>query len=197
MLRLALLLSLGVLALGVGQSAPQTFQNPVIRNNFPDPFVLEVDGTYYAYATNGASKNVQLSTSPDLVSNDTAWEGGVVEAPTMWLREGEYYLFFSANSYAGHEYAVGYARCETALGPCQDAPENPILKSRLEEPFVIGPGHQTLIQDDDGDTWMVYHVWQFTGGLRGDSRFVWLDQLVWQDGKPVVAGPTSEPQERP
>ncbi|HZG68010.1 MAG TPA: glycoside hydrolase family 43 protein [Herpetosiphonaceae bacterium] len=133
-----------------------------------------------------------------LVRNDRAWEGRVVEAPTMWKHEGKYYLFFSANDYAGPPYAVGYANCESAVGPCEDAPENPILKSVLEKPLVIGPGHQTIIQDDDGETWIVYHAWEVTGsGTRGSRRFMWIDQLVWEDGKPVVKGPTTDPQPVP
>lgn len=323
----ARLLSLVLALLAFASAQEETFQNPVLRTDFPDPFVLEVDGVYYAYATNSAGKNIQVSRSNDLVNwtlskdampalapwvrlsrpdvwapevlpldgrfllyytardaasgkqcigvaisdapegrfrdssetpflcqldeggsidpspfrdedqlylywkndgnccgmatyiyvqelspdgldlvgeptrlvrNDAAWEGRVVEAPTMWQREDDYYLFFSANSYAGHEYAVGYALCESALGPCRDAPENPILASRMDaEPLVVGPGHQSIVEDSEGETWLVYHVWQVTGGLRGNSRFMWLDRLEWQDDRPVVQGPTIEPQEAP
>jgi beta-xylosidase len=305
------------------------FQNPVLRADFPDPHIIEVGGTYYAYATNGASKNIQFATSPDLITwkigsdampalapwvrlseplvwapevlqigdqfllyytarddesnrqcvgvavatkpegkfrdtnerpfvcqvaeggtidaspfrdtdgtlylyykndgnccgqatylyvqemapdglslvgeptrlvrNDRAWEGGVVEAPTMWVHEGRYYLFFSANSFSGLEYAVGYATCETAIGPCEDAPENPILASVTDQqPLVVGPGHQTIVQTDDGETWLVYHTWEVArSGQRGTRRLVWMDQLVWNEGVPDVEGPTTGPQPRP
>lgn len=309
-------------------ASEDTFTNPVFRADFPDPHIILVDGTYYAYATNGSSKNVQVSTSTDLihwertvdampsiaswaqlggsyiwapevmqigdqfvlyytardreadkqcvgvavadkpegkfrdendeplvcqveeggtidahpfrdedgtlylyykndgnccgkgtfiyvqemsedglslvgepvqlVRNDKLWEGRVIEAPTMWVHEGSYYLFYSANDYGSHEYAVGYALCETAMGPCEDAEENPILSSKMDEPpLVIGPGHQTIIVDDDGETWMVYHVWEIVGGSRGSRRFMWIDPLIWVDGKPVVHGPSTEPQPLP
>jgi beta-xylosidase len=134
-----------------------------------------------------------------LVRNDRAWEGGVVEAPTMWKQGDKYYLFFSANSYAGMEYAVGYATCESAVGPCEDAPENPILASQMDvNPPVVGPGHQTIVVDDDGETWLVYHVWEITSaGLRGNARHMWIDKLEWEGDKPVVRGPTASPQEVP
>lgn len=302
------------------------FQNPVFRTNFADPYVLNVDGTYYAYATNASGRNIQVARSQDLVDwellrdampalpswaqlggslvwapevarigaqyllyftardkksnkqcvgvavsdkpegrfkdtrteplvcqaneggtidaspffddgkwylyfkndgnccsmptylyvqelapdglslvgeptrlvrNDKAWEGRVVEAPTMWKQDGKYYLFFSANDYGGPAYAVGYATCESALGPCEDAPENPILKSRTQEPLVIGPGHQTIVLDDDGEPWLVYHVWEVAAGRKTDRRLMWIDQLVWEDGKPRVKGPTTEPQPLP
>lgn len=133
-----------------------------------------------------------------LVRNDVQWEGGVVEAPTMVLHDSRYYLFFSANNYASHEYAVGYATCDTAVGPCEDAPENPILASRLKPPpMIIGPGHQTVL-DLDGQTWILYHAWEVIGGSRrGDRRLLYIDRLDWEEGRPVVRGPTTDPQPMP
>jgi beta-xylosidase len=306
-----------------------TFQNPVINRDFPDPGILQVGDTYYAYSTNASGRNVPVATSTDLINwdflndampslpswaqlggsyvwapevmeidgrynlyftardktadrqcigvavadapegkfkdesdaplicqveeggsidaspfrdadgtlylywkndgnccsqptyiyvqemsedgltlvgeptrlvrNDRAWERHVVEAPTMWLQDGAYYLFFSANNYAGPEYAVGYAYCESAVGPCEDAPENPILSSAMEAPpLVVGPGHQTILRDKDGELWLAYHAWQVTtSGTRGDSRFMWLDRLVWEDGTPDVLGPTTAEQPIP
>ncbi len=302
-----------------------TFTNPVLTRDFPDPFVLKAGDRYYAYATNGAGKNIQRATSPDLVhwsvqgdampalpswakiggnlvwapeviaiggkyvmyytardktsdkqcvgvavsdtpdgrfkdsndhplvcqadeggtidpdpfqdgdklylyfkndgnccgrttyiyvqelspdglqvtgqptqlvSNDEYWEGHVIEAPTMFKHDGKYYLFYSGNDYGGADYAVGYATCQAPTGPCQDAPENPILKSHMDPPLVIGPGHQALIQVGD-QTWIVYHVWQAVAGGRGDSRLMWIDRVNWPDGKPHVEGPTTGPQPMP
>lgn len=305
------------------------FQNPVLKENFADPFILQVGDTFYAYATNSASKNISLARSSDLVKwkilpdampglpkwakltggfvwapeviqvgekfimyytardketdkqcvgvaisdgpegkfkdanaaplvcqadqggtidaspfrdqdgklylyykndgnccnlttylyvqelapdglsllgesvqlvrNESIWEGRVVEAPTMFRHDERYYLFYSANNYAGHEYAVGYAVCDSALGPCQDAPENPILKSDLtdKEAMVIGPGHQALLEVG-GQTWIFYHAWEVvSGSRRGERRLMWLDRLDWVDGKPVVRGPTVSEQPAP
>lgn len=307
-------------------STTATFQNPVFRTNFADPFVLKVGSTYYGYATGSAGRNIQAATSPDmlrwtlltdampalpawvdfneprvwapevleinnryllyytahdktsdkqcigvavsdkpqgkfrdssrtplvcqsaeggsidpspfqdgdqlflywkndgnccgqptylyvqplapdglslsgeatrLVRNDQPWEGRIVEAPTMIKRGAQYYLFFSANDYAGFEYAVGYATCVAPVGPCQDAAENPILASLREQPLVVGPGHQTVIQIGD-ETWLIYHVWEVSqAGLRTDRRFMYLDRIAWIDGKPDVLGPTTQPQPQP
>ena len=303
------------------------FQNPVLQTNFPDPFLLKEGDTWYAYATNGSGRNVQMATSTDLVHwqlgrdampalaswiqlsssdvwapevmkagdqyllyytardkqsgkqcvgvavsdkpegkfkdtrdaplvcqtdqggtidpspfrdgeqlylyfkndgnccgyptyiyvqkmapdgqslqgdpvqlvrNDKPWEGHVIEAPTMVQHDGRYYLFYSANNYGGVEYAVGYATCETVAGPCQDAPENPILASQMKtQPIVVGPGHQAIIHVGD-ETWIVYHAWQvIASGIRGNNRYMWMDRLEWVGGKPDVIGPSTGPQPDP
>jgi arabinan endo-1,5-alpha-L-arabinosidase len=40
---------------------------PVLDVNFPDPDVVRAQGVFHAYATSGNGKNVQRSTSRDLV----------------------------------------------------------------------------------------------------------------------------------
>ncbi len=324
------LLCLGVFTSSLlAQSSEETFENPMIQSNFPDPFILKVEDIYYAYSTNANSRNVPVATSTDLVTwdlgrdalpslpkwanlgggyvwapevmqvgdqfllfytardkasdkqcvglatsdapqgpfrdrnesafvcqpseggsidaspfrdengdlyllwkndgnccliatylyvqqltadgmtlvgepvrlvrNDQPWEGTVVEAPSLWQREDAYYLFYSGNGYWGEAYAVGYAICETPLGPCEDAEENPILSSDMETtPLVVGPGHQTIITDETGDTWLIYHVWQVTrGGSLTSNRQVWMDRITWVEGRPVVEGPTRDPQTVP
>lgn len=129
-----------------------------------------------------------------LVRNDAAWEGNLVEAPTLWKEGGRYYLFYSANDFASESYAVGYANCRTPLGPCEDAAENPILATRCT---AAGPGHQTLIRDDD-ETWLVYHAWPPDAiGSAYPGRTLWIDRVAWRGGKPVIAGPTCRPQPVP
>ncbi|OJV90269.1 MAG: hypothetical protein BGO39_02195 [Chloroflexi bacterium 54-19] len=305
---------------------PGDFQNPVLVNDFADPFVWQVNGKFYAYATNANGKNIQVATSPDMINwtlgtdampglpswakfggslvwapdvtqigskfvmyytardktsnkqcvgvatadapegkfkdsstkplvcqsdeggtidpdvfkdngklylyfkndgnccsmptnlyvqelaadglsvtgqptklmtNDAPWVGRVVEGPQMFKHDNAYYLFFSANDYSGVNYAVGYATCKSATGPCEQAPENPILKSSLNKPPVIGPGGQSLIQVGD-QTWIFYHAWEVSdAGLKTDRRLMWLDKVEWQNGKPVVQGPTTGPQPTP
>ena len=124
------------------------------------------------------------------IVNDQPWEGNVVEAPTIHFYEDTYYLFYSANDYAGPPYAVGYATSDSLTGPYVDAEENPIMST---EGTAIGPGHQAIIADRDGDLWMVYHAWEYT--LR--ERKVWIDELRFEDGRPVIDGPDAEPQPVP
>jgi beta-xylosidase len=130
-----------------------------------------------------------------LAREDAAWEGSLVEAPTMWREGDRLVLFYSANDYGSVSYATGYATCESPLGPCEDAAENPILRTRCE---AAGPGHQAVVRDADGDTWIVYHAWPPDAiGSVLPGRLLWIDRLDWKDGKPVVHGPTCAAQAVP
>lgn len=133
-----------------------------------------------------------------LITNNQVWEGRVIEAPSMFLHDNKYYLFFSGGNYADATYAVGYATCQSVTGPCQQATENPILKSPLNtNPPVIGPGHQALLQLGT-QTWIFYHAWDVgPDGGRGDIRQLYMDKLNWVNGKPQVQGPTTKSQPDP
>ncbi len=154
--------------------------------------------TTYLYVQELTPDGLSLVGQPtQLVSNDKRWEGNVVEAPEMVKHDGSYYLFFSANNYAGLDYAVGYASCKSAIGPCEDAPENPILKSDTQvKPPVIGPGGESVATFGD-ETWMLYHAWEVTAAGLGDRRLMWIDRVTWENGKPRVHGPTEGPQKMP
>jgi beta-xylosidase len=132
-----------------------------------------------------------------LLVNDKHWEWRVVESPTMIRNPGgSYTLFFSANHFGWESdqrlsnYAMGYARCETAVGPCTKAPENPILYSynTLAAGCLSGPGHQTVFQRGDRK-FLVFHAWSAT--LRCESarkgRYMYIAPLGWNGDKPVIA----------
>jgi beta-xylosidase len=139
------------------------------------------------------------------IEADNRWEGAVIEAPTLWLHEGTYFLFYSANAYYDASYAVGYATATQAMGPYVEAEENPILHATFEDlvddPSLVaaGPGHQSIVADDGGGLWLAYHAWNKTaiGYERGGDRTMWIDRLRFSDGRPVVDGPTGTPQEAP
>jgi beta-xylosidase len=128
--------------------------------------------------------------------NDTPWEGSISEAPFMVRRGDAYILFFSANDYAWQErerlsrYATGYARCTGPLGPCTDAPENPILASRRSPDCLSGPGHPAVFEAG-GRHYMVFHAWAARSGCRkaGEGRFMHIRPIEWNGDAPVVAGP--------
>lgn len=132
-----------------------------------------------------------------LLRNDRKWEAHVVESPTMARTPAGYTMLFSANHYGWEKdqrlsaYAMGYALCKGPMGPCTDAPENPILYSYNDRTSgcLSGPGHQTLFQAGKR-TFIAFHAWAATSGCRNleDGRYMYIAPLGWSaTGKPVIA----------
>jgi len=168
-----------------------------------DPYPLKDGSTLYLYFKNDGNC-CQLTTSiyvqpltsdglhvtgeaKPLISNNQNWEGSVIEAPSMFKHDGHYDLFFSANDYSGAKYAIGYATCQTATGPCTQASNNPFLASQPNAPQpLVGPGGETVFQVGT-QTWMIYHAWHINAaGLQGNSRYMWLSHITWQGNTPKV-----------
>ena len=140
-----------------------------------------------------------------LVRNDAAWEAHVIEAPTMVRHGPSYFLFFSANHYGWetHQklspYAIGYARCSGPMGPCIDAPENPILHSYKDRQAgcLSGPGHQSIFEVG-GRQFISFHAWAATRGCRkfDNRRYLYIAPLLWEGGTPKI-GNSLRPRQVP
>ena len=177
-----------------------------------DPAVFrDADGQLYLYFKNDGNAigrpteifgqrltpdGLSLAGEPvALLRNDRPWEAHVIESPTM-VRHGDgYVLFFSANHFGWEEhqrlspYAMGYATCEGPMGPCTDAPENPILHSYNDRTAgcLSGPGHQAVFEAG-GRQFIVFHAHGATRGCRRAQlgRYMYVAPLLWRDGKPVL-----------
>jgi beta-xylosidase len=132
-----------------------------------------------------------------LLRNDRPWEAHVIESPTMVRHSNGYTMLFSANHFGWEEhqrlspYAMGYARCEGPMGPCTDAPENPILHSYNDRQAgcLSGPGHQAIFEAV-GRQFIVFHAWSATSGCRrvaGGGRQMYVAPISWRDGVPQIA----------
>lgn len=140
----------------------------------------------WLYGQRLADDGLALTGEPvRLLVQDAEWEGSVIEAPFMWTHDERLYLFYSGNAFDSAAYAVGYATCDAPLGPCAKAPENAIL---VTSGVAEGPGHNSIVEFD-GRTWIIYHAWPPHFFASSDARTMWVSELRWQDGKPVVDGP--------
>lgn len=125
-----------------------------------------------------------LTGSPStLITNDQAWEGAVTEGPFMVAHGGEYFLFYSGNSYASATYAVGVARAPSPTGPFTKAP-GPIV---VTGGAWVGPGHCSVVDTPAGDWAMVYHAWK-QGCVNGPGcgREDLVDLVDWSSAFPSV-----------
>ncbi len=111
------------------------------------------------------------------------------------FRQGDtYYIMYSANSYQGKYYAVGYATGDNPLGPFRKADNNPVLQENVSRGgTVMGTGHNMVITMPDGQHYCVYHGRMNT---NPKERVVLMDKLhIDSCGILTVEGPTTEEQE--
>ena len=194
-----------------GGEESQPFRNPVHPGDFPDPFVLEVDGSYHAYATNGPRGNVQTLTSTDLVHwrprDDAlpevgrwAYEGKTWAPEVLERDDGRYVLYYTANAAEFGKQCIGAAVADEPRGPFVDARDQPLVCQDDEggsidpSPFRDEDRSLYLLWKNDGnccnlDTW-IYAAPLADDGLRLTGRPA---RLVKQDAgweADVVEAPT-------
>ena len=130
-----------------------------------------------------------------LARNDQPWEAHVIESPTMVRHGSAYILFYSANHFGWEPdqtlspYAMGYATCRGPMGPCTDAPENPILHSYHDRQAgcLSGPGHQAIFEAGARE-YIVFHAHAATSvcGRTQLGRYMYVAPLFWRGATPQI-----------
>jgi arabinan endo-1,5-alpha-L-arabinosidase len=119
------------------------------------------------------------------------------EAPYILQRDGYYYLFLSMGSCcegANSSYQLLVGRSENLAGPYLDKNGRDLASGGgtmiLDSNDVwVGPGHNSVITDDAGNDWLVYHAIPKDDPRLLNSvnrRPALIDRLEWQEGWPVV-----------
>ena len=144
---------------------------------------------------------------PAIETDDMTEYQRLVEGVWVIRRNGYYYLFYSGHNCCGPDahYAVMVARSRRATGPFELRPRPLYLVVEASEQW-LAPGHNTIIQDDAGVDWILYHAIDRENHRISDEhhvnsrRVLLLDRIVWHDdGWPEVAGkvPSHDPQPAP
>lgn len=119
-----------------------------------------------------------------MLKQDQAWEGDLIEAPTVVAHdEGGFTLLYSANSYGGDEYAMGYAVADDLAGPWEKA-DGPWISTASLDEEVRGPGGQDVVTGPDGESWLVFHGWDSSYTYR----MLHTAPLTWEERAPRLGG---------
>jgi len=115
------------------------------------------------------------------------------EGSTLFRHGDTYYLMYSANSFTGDFYAVGYATSDSPLGPFTKAANNPVIEKNTPAGGIVrGTGHNNIFIHQ-GVMYVVYH-----GRTEGNVRRLFIDRMtIDAEGVLRVHGPTTNPQPTP
>ncbi len=141
----------------------------------------------YIYSQQLSSDGLSTVGLPHLLIGATqAWEGGLVEAPSM-IKEGSvYWLFYSANLWGTPDYSIGIAACTSVTGPCAK-PLDRAWHTSTNNALGQGYGGSEFFQTGTL-IWMVHHG--LVPGETGNyaERRLYVDLVVFPpSGLPEVA----------
>ena len=118
------------------------------------------------------------------------WDGATFEGSYVIFKDGYYYFFGSSGTCCdglSSTYNVRIGRSRNPLGPYVDSNGQNLANNRNVGHQVIqgssnlvGPGHNSILIDDAGDYWLVYHVWKNDNG-NAKGRYLAIDKLIWDD----------------
>lgn len=168
--------------------------NPVIDQDFPDPDVLEVDGTYYAYATNGNARNVQVATSTDLASWEVLGTDALPKLPS-WVIPGKTWApevtQFGPDSFVMYTTTTNFQpTLQCIAAATADSPEGPFEVAG--DAMLVCPEDEggaidaSTFTDDDGTR---YLLWKNDGNCCGLDTWLYLAPLS-DDGLALAGKPT-------
>ncbi len=123
-----------------------------------------------------------IGSANNILINDQAWEGLVIEAPSMMYRNGYYYLFYSGNNYGTDKYAVGIARSAN-IGGSYTKKSAPIL---ISDTRFDGPGGQSIVTNSSIAPYLLfYHARLRSNPAAG--RYLMMDEIKWgTDNWPTI-----------
>ena len=183
----------------------QTFKKPMREEAGIDSSVFfDTDGKAYIYFVrfNGGNiiwgaelkddlKEIKEETLSRCIRPDQPWEliaSKVTEGPSVFKKDGVYYLMYSANDYTSQDYAVGYATSSSPLGPWKKADSNPVLH---KYEGLVGVGHGAPFVDNDGQMRYVFHAHKSDTEVHPRGAYI-VDMNV-KDGKISMGGGLIKP----
>lgn len=185
-----------------------SFTNPVYDKDFPDPHVIRVDDTYYAYGTPppGATSNIQVIKSNDLAH----WEplGDALPALPKWAKlnlgltwapgviqiEDKFLMYYVARDKDTDRQCIGAAVSNDPAGPFVDSNN----KAFICQGELGGSIDGYPFKDDSGK---LYLLWKNDGNCCGLDVWLWVQELS-PDGMTLLGEPKQlikrdQPWERP
>lgn len=161
--------------------------------DFPDPSVMQVGGTFYAYATNGPAGTVQALSSTDLetwkvlppaLATVPAWaEPGYTWGPAIQPVGQGYVLYYAVRARGTGKQCISSAVAPSPTGPFVDQSARPMVC----QPALGGSIDPSTYRDGYG---FLHLTWKSEGETVGGRATIW-SQYLSGDGRSVVGDPAA------
>ena len=162
------------------------------------------DGTRYLHLNAGravelASDGLSVRGEPRTVydgwdyPSDWVTECFCLESPKLLERGGYYYLTSAQGGTAGPatSHMVVSARSRSPLGPWENSPHNPIVRTWSRREPWWSKGHGTVLEGPDSQWYIVYHGYE--NGYRSMGRQTLVEPVEWTgDGWFDIVSPDGE-----
>ena len=152
--------------------------------------IADKDGNRYLYVNEGEIIRLTsdgLSTIGEKKKVYDGWvypkewdtEGMYLESPKLTYHNGYYYLTSAEGGTAGPatSHMVASARSKNIDGPWENSPYNPIVHTYTADDEWWSKGHGTIIDDNEGNWWIVYHGYR--KGYHTLGRSTLIEPITW------------------
>ncbi len=158
--------------------------------NIDPGHVTDDKGKRYLYFSNGGYVPLSddgLSVTGDIKHTYDGWpiprewtiECFCLEGPKLVKRNDYYYLTVAEGGTAGPAtgHMVISARSKSPLGPWENSPYNPIIKTTNSSEKWWSVGHGTIFEDETENWWMIFHGYE--NGYHNMGRQTLLLPIEW------------------
>ncbi len=160
--------------------------------------VVGEDGKRYLYTNEGGYVQLTDDGLAAVGEKKTVYDGWdypskwvveckCLESPKLLRKDGYFYMISAEGGTAGPatSHMAVVARSKSALGPWENSPYNPLVHTYSESDNWWSKGHGTLIDDVNGNWWIVYHA--YAKGYHTLGRQTLIEPIEWtSDGWPKL-----------
>jgi beta-xylosidase len=173
--------------------ASSAFSAPVYAGDFPDPSVVLVNGTYWAYATGSAGKNLQVMSSTDLSTWSPpadplpalpSWAlAGRTWAPGVVQRGSTFLMYYTVHDKNLNRQCISVATSSIPAGPFHDSSTGPLICQSINGGSIDANPYV------DPATGRLYLLWKSDDNSLGSGHptHIWGQQLA-ADGMTLARG---------
>lgn len=158
--------------------------------NIDPGHVVGEDGKRYLYLSDGMRVQLSddgLSTIGEPVKAYDGWvypknwktEGMYLESPKLIYKDGYFYMTSAEGGTAGPptSHMVVAARSKSVSGPWENSPYNPVVHTYSATDNWWSKGHGTIIDDINGNWWIVYHA--YANNFHTLGRQTLIEPIEW------------------